>query len=41
MTQPDTSTQSSSLYEALPSTICSQELSEFSFDNGPFWQPLN
>ncbi|KAI9259353.1 hypothetical protein BY458DRAFT_517131 [Sporodiniella umbellata] len=27
--------------ESLPSTLCSQELSEFSFDNGPFWQPLN
>ncbi|KAG1447830.1 hypothetical protein G6F56_009135 [Rhizopus delemar] len=39
--QPEPLSQSTSLYETLPSTICSQELSEFSFDNGPFWKPLN
>ncbi|CEG79922.1 hypothetical protein RMATCC62417_14328 [Rhizopus microsporus] len=41
ISQPDISSQSTTHHESLPSTICSQELSEFSFDNGPFWQPLN
>ncbi|KAI8379242.1 uncharacterized protein BYT42DRAFT_320170 [Radiomyces spectabilis] len=26
--------------DAPPSSICSQDLSEFSFDSGPFWEPL-
>jgi hypothetical protein len=35
------STQNPSPHSDIPpSAICSQDLSQFSFESGPFWEPL-